>query len=86
VIPLAGANARFQPVWVEDVARCCMAALGEPRAFGATYDLCGPRAYTLAELVELVAATIGKRRRVVALPAPLAACRPSSSSTCRGAS
>ncbi|HET9471221.1 MAG TPA: complex I NDUFA9 subunit family protein [Usitatibacter sp.] len=72
VIPLAGANARFQPVWVEDVARCCMAALGEPRAFGATYDLCGPRAYTLAELVRLVAATIGKRRRVVALPAPLA--------------
>ena len=72
VIPLAGAGARFQPVWVEDVARCCMAALGEPRAFGATYDLCGPRAYTLAELVELVAATIGKRRRVVALPGPLA--------------
>jgi uncharacterized protein YbjT (DUF2867 family) len=72
VIPLAGANARFQPVWVEDVARCCMAALGNPRAFGATYDLCGPRAYTLAELVQLVAATIGKRRRVVALPAPLA--------------
>ena len=72
VIPLAGAGARFQPIWVEDVARCCMAALGNPRAFGATYDLCGPRAYTLAELVELVAATIGKRRRVVALPAPLA--------------
>ena len=72
VIPLAGANARFQPVWVEDVARCCMAALGEPRAFRATYDLCGPRAYTLAELVRLVAATIGRRRRVMALPAPLA--------------
>jgi uncharacterized protein YbjT (DUF2867 family) len=72
VIPLAGANARFQPVWVEDVARCCMAALGDPRAFGATYELCGPRAYTLAELVQLVAATIGKRRRVVALPGPLA--------------
>lgn len=72
LIPLAGANARFQPVWVEDVARCCMAALGNPRAFGQTYDLCGPRAYTLAELVELVAATIGKRRRVVALPGPLA--------------
>ena len=72
VIPLAGANARFQPVWVEDVARCCIAALGDPRAFGQSYDLCGPRAYTLAELVELVAATIGKRPHVVALPDSLA--------------
>jgi NADH dehydrogenase len=72
VIPLAGATARFQPVWVEDVARCCMAALGDARAFGHAYDLCGPRVYTLAELVELVASTIGKRRTVLALPGPLA--------------
>jgi uncharacterized protein YbjT (DUF2867 family) len=72
VIPLAGANARFQPVWVEDVARCCMAVLGDARAFGQAYDLCGPRVYTLAELVDVVASTIGKRRTVVPLPGPLA--------------
>jgi uncharacterized protein YbjT (DUF2867 family) len=72
VIPLAGADARFQPIWVEDVARCCMAALGNPHAFGEVYDLCGPRVYTLAELVDLVASTIGKRRKVLALPGPLA--------------
>ena len=72
VIPLAGAGARFQPIWVEDVARCAMAALGNPRAFGQAYDLCGPRVYTLAELVQVVASVLGKRRRVVALPGPLA--------------
>ena len=72
VIPLAGAGARFQPVWVEDVARCFAEALGDPRTFGQAYDLCGPKAYTLRELVEFVAATLGRRRVVVGLPAPLA--------------
>jgi len=72
VVPLAGAHARFQPIWVEDVARCCMAILGNARAFGQTYELCGPRAYTLAELVRLVADTLGLHRTVVALPGPIA--------------
>ena len=67
VIPLAGADARFQPIWVEDVARCCVAALGDARSFGQVYELCGPRAYTLRELVELVAGMLGVRRTVVPL-------------------
>src|SRR5258708_37935208 len=69
VIPLACAGARFQPIWVEDVARAFVSSLGEPRALGSTYELCGPRAYTLEELVRFVAATLGHPRRVVALPA-----------------
>ncbi len=72
VIPLAGAKARFQPIWVEDVARAFLATLGNPRAFGQTYELAGPRAYTLEELVRFVAATLGKKRTIVALPAGLA--------------
>jgi NADH dehydrogenase len=73
VVPLAGAGARFQPVWVEDVARCFAAALGNPACFNQAYDLCGPKAYTLAELVRFTAATVGRKPRVVALPGPLAA-------------
>lgn len=72
VIPLAGAKARFQPVWVEDVARCFVAAMGNTSAFGQAYDLCGPRVYTLEELVRFVADVTGRRRAIVALPAPLA--------------
>jgi len=68
VIPLAGSHARFQPIWVEDVARCFAAALGDPRTFGHAYDLCGPKVYTLEELVRFVAGTLGKRRAVVGLP------------------
>ena len=72
VIPLAGADARFQPVWVEDVARCFAGALGNGRAHGETYELCGPKAYTLAELVDFVAHTLGRRPRVMGLPGGLA--------------
>lgn len=71
VLPLASAHARFQPVWVEDVARCFAAALGDARTFGQVYELGGPRAYTLEELVRFVASTLGRRRAVVALPAAL---------------
>ena len=72
VVPLAGAGARFQPIWVDDVARCFVGALGNARAFGQTFELAGPKVYTLRELVELVARTLGLKRRVVPLPGPLA--------------
>lgn len=68
VIPLAAAGARFQPVWVDDVARAYAAALGKTEHFGQTHELCGPKAYTLEELVQHVAATLGRRTRVIALP------------------
>ncbi len=73
VIPLGAATARFQPIWVEDVARCFVAALERSRTFGAAYDLCGPRVYTLEELVRFVADTLHRRRRIVRLPGALAA-------------
>ncbi|MGZ5099875.1 MAG: complex I NDUFA9 subunit family protein [Usitatibacter sp.] len=72
VIPLAGAKARFQPIWVEDVARAFAAALGDSRTFGETYNLCGPKAYTLEEIVHFVARAIGRDPRVLALPDGLA--------------
>jgi uncharacterized protein YbjT (DUF2867 family) len=68
VLPLASAGARMQPVWVEDVARAIAGSLGEAQAFGKTYELCGPRPYTLAEIVEFVAATTGRRRAILELP------------------
>lgn len=72
VIPLAGARARFQPVWVEDVARAFAEALGKAPHFGQTYELCGPKAYTLEELVRHVGGMLGRNPRIVALPDGLA--------------
>jgi NADH dehydrogenase len=72
VIPLAAADAKLQPIWVEDVARAMASTLGDARHFGRTYELCGTRAYTLAALLRFVAATLGRRPAIVPLPGPLA--------------
>ncbi|MGE5615973.1 MAG: complex I NDUFA9 subunit family protein [Bacillota bacterium] len=68
VLPLAVADARFQPVWVEDVARVMATLLGDSQAFGQSYELCGPKVYRFREIVELVAREMGVRRAIVALP------------------
>jgi NADH dehydrogenase len=67
VIALASPSARFQPVHVDDVARAIAAALTDARTFGRSYELCGPRVYTLRELVAYVVRSLGLRRPIVGL-------------------
>lgn len=70
--PLATATARFQPVWVGDVAASLATSLWHPESRGQTYPLCGPRQYTLAELVAYAAAVSGHPCRIIPLPAAIA--------------
>ncbi len=67
VIALACPNARFQPIYVEDLAQAIAASVEDARSFGARYDMCGPKVYALKELVEFVAALLGKRRPIIGL-------------------
>lgn len=69
VLPLACPEARFQPVWVEDVAAAMAESLARPQSAGQTYELCGPRAYALHQLVRLAAAAAGTRARILPLSA-----------------
>lgn len=71
VLPLASATARFQPVFVEDVAEVACRCLTERTAAGQTLELAGPSVYTLRELVAYVAAVLGKRRLIIPLPEKL---------------
>lgn len=68
VMLLAGANARFQPVYVEDVARAFVKALQDNRTIGKVYELAGPKVYTLRELVRLAGEYSGHRRPVIGVP------------------
>lgn len=68
IFPLACAEARFAPVYVGDVARSYMAALKDDQMAGSRLDLCGPRDYSLRQLVDYAAATAGHPRLVVGLP------------------
>lgn len=65
--PLGFGHARFQPVWVADVADAFVDALGNTATVGQAYDLCGPRVYTLRELIDYTAELTGSSARVVAL-------------------
>jgi uncharacterized protein YbjT (DUF2867 family) len=72
VIPLASADARFQPVYVGDVADAFVAALLDPHTAQQTYELGGPQVYTLRELVGLAGRYAGHERLILALPDGLA--------------
>ena len=65
--PLACANARFAPVYVGDVADAFVAALRHPATSDERYSLCGPKSYSLKELVEYTAMQIGVKRRIIPL-------------------
>ncbi len=67
VVVLAAPNARFQPIFVEDVAHCIVHALGDDLTQRARYDLCGPKVYTLQQLVRYVGEVAGAVRPVVPL-------------------
>jgi NADH dehydrogenase len=72
VLPIACPEARFQPVYVSDVARAMCRALADLAAVGKLYQLCGPRQYTLKELVEFACRQTGRDRPVLGLPPRLA--------------
>ncbi len=72
VMALGGADARFQPVYVGDVADAFVSALDDRAAIGKTYELVGPHVYTLRELVRLAGVYSGHPRPVIALPDALA--------------
>jgi NADH dehydrogenase len=68
VMPLAGVDAQFQPVWVEDVAEAVVRCLERKESIGQTYECAGPKVFTLRELVQLAGRLCGHERPVVALP------------------
>lgn len=71
VVPLACAGARFQPVYVEDVAQAFVNALAQPASRGRTYELGGPAVYTLQQIVRLAGEWSGHPRPVLPLPPAL---------------
>ena len=76
VIPLAGSTARFQPVWVGDVASAVVHCLQDTATIGQVYEACGPDVFSLKQLVQLAGryagVAHGQGRPVIGLPDMLA--------------
>ncbi|BAK77110.1 NAD-dependent epimerase/dehydratase [Pseudogulbenkiania sp. NH8B] len=72
VLPLAGADTRFQPVWADDVARAMVACLANDATVHHKIELAGTKVYALRELVRYVAGLSGQQPLIIGLPAGLA--------------
>jgi len=67
LVVLVKPNAKFQPVWVEDVATCFVASLNQPASFGLSYDLVGPKVYTFRALLKAIMQTLGVHKPILGL-------------------
>jgi len=67
-LPLACPDAKLAPVYVGDVVAAFANALEEPRTFGRHYELCGPKTYTLEQLVRFIAYHTGRYKSIIRLP------------------
>lgn len=67
VVLLAKPNAKFQPVWVEDVASCFAASIQNTQTYCQVYELAGPKVYSFRELVQQVMITLGIKRPIIGL-------------------
>ena len=65
--PLACPNSRFAPIYVEDVAKAFAIAMDKKATFGKHYDLCGPKDYSLKELVKYTSELTGEKRMILGL-------------------
>lgn len=71
-LPLARSNARFAPIYVQDVVEAFVRALRDPATIGQQFDLCGPHVMTLEEIVRLTAQAADLPCRIIPLPDALA--------------
>lgn len=63
VMPVIGSgNYRLQPIHADDVARCFAMALEMPETIGQSYELCGNDRMSYEELLDVIAAAIGRSR------------------------
>ena len=72
VIPIIGGGTNLlQPVWVEDVATCFLAALDKPATEAHAYQLGGPEVFGFEQLVDILADAEGVKKPKLHLPSLL---------------
>ena len=72
-VPLAGADSRYQPVWVDDVAAAIVRCLDDDGSIGKTFECAGPEVMTLRDIVRSAGRWAGCERAVIGLPGGIAA-------------
>src|SRR6202171_5964749 len=68
LVPLIGGDTRMQPVYVGDVATAVADAIDGKAKAGSTYELGGPEVLTMREIIEIILATIERKRMLLPVP------------------
>lgn len=72
IFPIVGdEQARFEPVWVEDVATAVLRSVEDPSTIGEVYQLGGPEVLVLEEIERRTIKALGSRRWLIRFPMPL---------------
>ena len=72
IIPLVNMNYKFQPIFVNDVARAILKAIETKNNEGQIYEIGGEKIISFQDMVKLILRIIGKKRLVVEMPMALA--------------
>ena len=67
-MPVISGKTRIQPVYVADVADAVIASLARPDAWGAVFELGGPRVWTLRELLAFILKETKRHKPLVEIP------------------
>lgn len=71
IFPIVDKKARFQPIWVEDLATAVVASINDPQTIGKEYELGGPEILTLEEIERRALQAIEVKRSFIPFPRPL---------------
>jgi len=69
VLPVIASDTKFQPIWVEDVARAFVLSIGNNKVAEQTYTLAGADVYTFNELLSMWMKALDRCRVMIAMPA-----------------
>ncbi|MDX8393731.1 MAG: complex I NDUFA9 subunit family protein [Mariprofundales bacterium] len=68
VLPVISGATRFQPIWVEDVARAFVHSIGDRHTIHCTYELAGPEVIEFRQLLATMLTVLELKRPLIALP------------------
>jgi NADH dehydrogenase len=71
-VPISGSgDARYQPIWANDVASCVVAALGGAANGSGRIELAGPETLSYNDMAEAILHARRRRRRLLHVPLPV---------------
>jgi len=68
IFPVFSGQTRFQPVWVEDVARAFVLAIGHKEVIHQSYDLVGNGSFSMKGILVMILKIQGRSRLLLPLP------------------